>query len=587
MWEIPAYAKGKIYFRWRDYHRRNAQHLLSGDTDTDQSFKIEYSINNGGAWVTAASSLYEVAETSGAYSTAVGVLIHLDNTSGSSVMQVKFKLTIDAGSAINDASAGGYTVFLDVGPIYVFTEYLVVSKRTTGWCGKNSIQDRAGVAKDVYTLVDPNFGFKNEGEFAQHAYSLAQGSEADSFELNPHVDDPAGWITNNKQKIAQIAVVDGSLNTSATQFRLLTHPNYLWRQQTDGLARIVWFDKGKITVGATHPLEATSSLMVNNKYSAFLNGRQFVGNVKIDAAGTQEEHKDWIVYSEFNQPDVLPISNYIQLDDVQGGEITGMVPFMGGIVVFMQRGVYMLNVPHSDPTEWSLAEREKNIGCNAPDSITTWENGIFFANNDHLYLLNSNMEAKSLTLPIKDEYQSAFSTDCKIAIDTKKNRALCRFGGTKTTLYSLDLASLSANKIMWDKIETASESEFIVVNNDLEVYNITKASTTGVRAFDGGGDESVALQFKTGWIKLSKLDDNRIIRRLNVRYYSGDDITVNIYTDGDDASAKHSSTLQNNTSGTEYASLRVGQRAKYIMLEATTSASTNPVKIRKIDIEVD
>ena len=284
---------------------------------------------------------------------------------------------------------------------------------------------------------------------------------------------------------------------------------------------------------------------------------------------------------------MLPISNFIQLDDIQGGEITGMVPFMGGIVVFMERGVFMLNVPYSDPTAWSLAEREKNTGCSAPESITEWENGIFFANNDHLYLLNSNMEAKPLTLPIKDEYQSAFSTDCRIAIDTKKNRALCRFGGTKTTLYSLDLASLSGNKIMWDKIETASESEFIVKDNNLVVYNITKAATSEVRNFDGGSDETVALQFKTGWIKLSKLDDNRIIRRLNVRYYSGDAITVNIYTDGDESSPKHSSTLTANTSGTEYASLRVGQRAKYIMLEATTAASTNAVKIRKIDIEID
>ena len=74
---------------------------------------------------------------------------------------------------------------------------------------------------------------------------------------------------------------------------------------------------------------------------------------------------------------------------------------------------------------------------------------------------------------------------------------------------------------------------------------------------------------------------------MNIRYYSGDAVTVNIYTDGDTTSIKHTSTLQSNTSGTEYTSLRVGQRAKYMMLEFTTPDSTNEVKIRKIDVEID
>ena len=97
-----------------------------------------------------------------------------------------------------------------------------------------------------------------------------------------------------------------------------------------------------------------------------------------------------IIYSELQQPDVMPISNYIKLNDLQGGSIVGMAGLMSDLVVFAERGIFRLNVPSQDPTGWSLIESEPNLGCTQPYSIKEWKGGVFFAGNDNIYYITPN-----------------------------------------------------------------------------------------------------------------------------------------------------------------------------------------------------
>ena len=83
-----------------------------------------------------------------------------------------------------------------------------------------------------------------------------------------------------------------------------------------------------------------------------------------------------------------------------------------------------------------------------------------------------------------------------------------------------------------------------------------------------------------------------ILKRINLRYNSGDAITVKVYTDGDTTTARTWSdgntygTLPANTSGTKYIRLRPSIRCKYFMIEVSTASSTNDVEINKMEFEV-
>lgn len=39
------------------------------------------------------------------------------------------------------------------------------------------------------------------------------------------------------------------------------------------------------------------------------------------------------------------------------------------LAVFMERGVFRLSVPPTNPANWFMLEAHENIGCIAPDSI--------------------------------------------------------------------------------------------------------------------------------------------------------------------------------------------------------------------------
>ena len=108
-----------------------------------------------------------------------------------------------------------------------------------------------------------------------------------------------------------------------------------------------------------------------------LNGRQFVANVKITADGEEEEYPNFIMYSNPNAPEIIPMTNYIQLQDLQGGEIVGIESLMSDIVVFMTNGIFRLNVPQSNPASWSLVEAHPNIGCLHDKAIAKTPGGVY------------------------------------------------------------------------------------------------------------------------------------------------------------------------------------------------------------------
>ena len=72
-----------------------------------------------------------------------------------------------------------------------------------------------------------------------------------------------------------------------------------------------------------------------------------------------------------------------------------------------------------------------------------------------------------------------------------------------------------------------------------------------------------------------------------MRYNSGDNITVDIYTDGDTTTPKKTITIPANSSGSEWYRCKPGVRCRYFMIQVSTPAASNDVEIMRMEIEYE
>ena len=409
-----------------------------------------------------------------------------------------------------------------------------------------------------------------------------------STELSNTAND--GVLIHVARSIPKVAYINGRIRAYTSYNNAeegLIHRNYSWLDK-GAYHLLVWADRQ--TDGAQHPY---SDVSVNTKfkYSVNLEGRQYVANVKIaDTKGATEDHPDWVLFSELQQPDVIPITNYISIPDIQGGEIVGLAKLMGDLVVFQEKGIYRLSVPGASPSTWTLAESEPHLGCVSPNSIVESENGVFFAGRDHLYYLDSNFKATPITQTIRDTYQASSNLqNTRLHIDVKKERLLCRFGDTVATTYSLDLKSFPGREL-WSKMDnsTSKNAHLWVTDENFKTHTVEAGSTSYLCELEPSSEsETTTFKRTTGWIKLGDLGDRYLLRMLSLRYTSTDVLTVKFYIDGDDSTVVQTMTIPADTSGADWYRCKPGVRGRLCKIEISTTASTNDVEIRRLEMEYE
>jgi len=434
----------------------------------------------------------------------------------------------------------------------------------------------------VYPIIaDGTVVYSGEDVFAVNSSGISSGAGVNNI---ARISGDDYIVTENLEDVFKVHTTSLASGGSSASTAVSSAGDQ-WTQGSSNVVYLDTYDTG-LTDGAYHPIASTSSTEVNYKYSVTTDGRQFVAGIKLDPNGDQpEDHNNWVIFSELNQYDILPISNYIQLRDLQGGAITGLSSLMGDLVVFMERGIYRLSVPSVDPTAWSLSESEENIGCIVDTSITSWESGVFFAGKDHLYFLDANFKAHPMTASIKDDYQSAVTSTARTFYDVKKNRLLCRFGADGATIYSLDLSSFPEER--WSQITTGSgDMDLFTVNEDLALYSYDEV-TQYIKLHDNSKSESTSFKRTTGWISQANIDRSGVLRRLNLKYSSGDAITAKIYIDGDDSTVISTITIPADTSGADWYKCKPNVRCRSYKIELTTASSVNDVEIRRLEVEFE
>ncbi|QDP60799.1 MAG: hypothetical protein Unbinned6224contig1001_30 [Prokaryotic dsDNA virus sp.] len=238
--------------------------------------------------------------------------------------------------------------------------------------------------------------------------------------------------------------------------------------------------------GTPQPFPDDFKVKVNYKYSQMMGNRLFVGNVRLDPGGDDEDHPDWVVFSEPGMPDILPIVNYIQIKDQQGGEIVAMNKILDSLVIFMSRGIFRLDVGVTgDPSAFTLMESEQNLGCISPKGVINIKDNLFFCAKDNIYQISPDFTFTAISEPIKDIYlQTATPSASRLFYDVKRNRIICKFGTGTQVYYIYDL-----NSSAWSKWTTSiNPPDFFTINDTLDVYAINAENvSSGGGGSDGGG----------------------------------------------------------------------------------------------------
>lgn len=117
------------------------------------------------------------------------------------------------------------------------------------------------------------------------------------------------------------------------------------------------------------------------RHIAPFSGTMFVAGVSSTA----------IYYSAPGYPEVFPPNNVLTLGDAHLGPITGMFPTRDSLVVFKQRGIYLVKISGSG---FYVVTLSREYGCAAPKTIVDVPNvGLCFMSGGDIYALTGTLES--------------------------------------------------------------------------------------------------------------------------------------------------------------------------------------------------
>ena len=325
---------------------------------------------------------------------------------------------------------------------------------------------------DTWT-VSGGSSYTGAGSGGQKTFYVSGADYKQSEHLGKRIEYPTdkeSVIIGNDTK--SISIND---TTTAGASQSLTFGAWLWTY-TGTEATLKFTDSSLLDKGY-HPLASDKYIGVNYTNASYVGGRLFAGDVRL-LAEEEEDHPDWLIFSEVGKPDILPIANYMEIKDSQGGKITGSKRTAGSMSVFLEKGTYRLITPTTDITSWDILESHETIGCVATDSIIQVEGSTFFAGSDHAYRLGSNFVPLPITEKIKDIYQGASNLEnSRFTYDPKKRQILCIFGDEKRYIYTLNINALKAGAEVWNKLDMGSDTvDLFAVDENMDIFTVKNQS---------------------------------------------------------------------------------------------------------------
>jgi len=379
----------------------------------------------------------------------------------------------------------------------------------------------------------------------------------------------------------------GSDNTHVAIGEFEVYNSISFEHNSTGLSTIRILDDGLVSL-EEHQFESENNITINAQYGKILKGRLFLGNIVLDPGDENEDHSDWLAYSELNQFDVRPVSNIIPFEDREGGPITGLSEMFGRLVVFKPQAIFVLDITDpSSPTSWIRKESKINIGNIASEGLVEVHDTIFIIHNDGIYSVTANMIASATATPsqldkITEDIDDIFlGIDAKGSIrgiyDQEKNEVLyewTRSSSREIWAYNIynkkwRKINMSENADLWAYNENSNPMAYDKTNNKILKFDVKKA---------------VGTLWKSKRFRLD-YDRKRLIRYATIRHTSSENLTFNIYLDGS-SSASFTHTITN--TGTSVVSkFPVKRYLKNFEVELVSPSSLNNVEIEQLTFEME
>lgn len=350
----------------------------------------------------------------------------------------------------------------------------------------------------------------------------------------------------------------------------------------------------RLTGISAHPLAGEISTQVNSKYALYHAGRMFKINSILDPIFSAEEQQNLLMYSEYNQPDIMPVSNAIACNDFAGGEAVGLDLLFDSLLIINKHSIHSLYVNNIvDPSTWVLSESPHGIGCVSDKAHIVAGGSLFVVYYDGIYEFTPNNLAESDRTPADSLRISEPINDIFLALsNANKEQVVLRYDKIRNELlvdgliitgtpYTMcyDLTYKSWRKAYYNSDASSTPMQFYNKQSQLIEWD------DGAGNFINVNSSATTATLWKSKVYVHNYEKFEILREMSVTYKSGDALTITVHNAETDAVLFTKTLAVKTAIGTERFSLRI--RAKKYYIKIVTSSSTNNVEIHRVKLITD
>ncbi len=181
---------------------------------------------------------------------------------------------------------------------------------------------------------------------------------------------------------------------------------YLWKgiSGTNDVQLTIYDDV--MTDLTAHPTLETI-IKTNYEIPIYHQGRLHGFDIVLDPDGEAEAHPNWGIFSEFEQPDVLTVSNTNIFEDTEGGKVLAGASLNDFIILWKRLAVFVMYMNPVDPSAREMQE-SSNKGIINPHALCRTPIGIFYMSHDGVYLVHPDgtLMRSPLSFPIQNRYDN-------------------------------------------------------------------------------------------------------------------------------------------------------------------------------------
>jgi len=304
---------------------------------------------------------------------------------------------------------------------------------------------------------------------------------------------------------------------------------------------------------------------------------------------TDEDHKNMILWSETDTPDVVPNGNLVLLNTSNDEEPKGLEWVNGGLLALFEKSVHFIRMT-GEPVTYDSEEGKFEDDCIASRSVVN-ANGLAFWFGLYGIKMYVNGEVKDITHDfLKDDYETLIASEYAGNSSSYEGIVGTYNPKERLVIWSLPNSTASISSVTVDCIaydlETGgfifldSGKNYIglVTNYDGITYGI---AIDGIyELFGGSPDENTQMIWESGIFMADDLDD-LAIERLRLRYNGA--FTVKMYTDGTHAIANLLLPTLTSMANRDMRIMGKGEDY-YIRLESTSDAGVDD-EVEMIDVK--